>query len=130
MAKQAADRYASMAELATALTGVLRSPAASSALAGAPTPPAPRARRWARPLASMAATLGVLLIGLVIVYVTTNKGRIKIVVDDPKAVVKVDALDVRIEALAEPINLRAGEHALQVKRNRRFRQSRSPTQSV
>ena len=63
----------------------------------------------------MAAALGVLLIGVVIVYVTTNRGRIKIVVDDPKAVVKVDALDVRIEALAEPIGLRAGEHALQVK---------------
>ena len=58
---------------------------------------------------------GVLLLGLVIVYVTTNKGRIKIVVDDPKAVVKVDGEEVRIEGLGAPITLRAGAHALEVK---------------
>ena len=37
------------------------------------------------------------------------------VVNDPKAVVKIDGAEVRIEALGAPITLRAGEHALEVK---------------
>ena len=57
-----------------------------------------------------AGVLGVLLLG-VILYVATDKGRIKIVVDDPKAVVKVDGEKVLIEALGEPISLRAGKPA-------------------
>jgi formylglycine-generating enzyme required for sulfatase activity len=51
----------------------------------------------------------------VIIYVATNKGHIKIEVHDPKAVVKIDGDEVRIEALGEPITLRAGEHELTVK---------------
>ena len=51
----------------------------------------------------------------VIIYVATDKGRITIVVNDPKAVVKIDGEEVRIEALGAPITLRAGEHALEVK---------------
>ena len=41
--------------------------------------------------------LGVLVLGVVI-YVATNQGRIKIVVNGPTAVVKVDGENVRIEA--------------------------------
>jgi hypothetical protein len=51
----------------------------------------------------------------IIVYVATNKARITIVVDDPKAVVHVDGESLRIESLAQPITLRAGEHALAIK---------------
>jgi formylglycine-generating enzyme required for sulfatase activity/serine/threonine protein kinase len=63
--------------------------------------------------ASAAAAL--ILLAAIVIYVVTDKGRIKIVVDDPQAVVKVDGGVVRIEDLGEPITLRAGEHALEVK---------------
>ncbi len=76
--------------------------------------PLPERRRLRWPWIVAAGVLGVFLLG-VIVYVTTSKGRIKIVVDDPKAVVTVDGEAVRIEALGAPITLRAGVHELEVK---------------
>jgi hypothetical protein len=50
----------------------------------------------------------------VIIYVATNKGTIKIEVDDPSAVIKVDGESVRIEVLGEGISLRPGKHKLEV----------------
>ena len=52
----------------------------------------------------------------VIIYVATDNGRIKIVVDDPKAIVQIDGKTVRIEGLDEPITLRTGDHVLTVVR--------------
>ena len=48
-------------------------------------------------------------------YVATDNGRIKIVVDDPKAVVQVDGKEILINTLRESITLHAGEHTLTVK---------------
>ena len=58
--------------------------------------------------------LGLLALGVTI-HVATDNGRIRIVVQDPKAVVQVDGEAVRIEGLGEPISLRAGTHKLTVK---------------
>ncbi len=58
---------------------------------------------------------GVLALG-VIIYLATDKGRIKIVVDGPQPIITIDGETVRIEGLDEPITLRAGEHELTVKR--------------
>ena len=77
-------------------------------------PRLPDRRRPPWPLVAAAAMFGFLLLG-VIIYVVTDKGRIKIVIDDPKAVLKIEGKVVRIEALGDPITLRAGEHALEVK---------------
>jgi formylglycine-generating enzyme required for sulfatase activity/serine/threonine protein kinase len=145
MAKEVGDRYASMSELAAALTDYLRSAAAVPAalrptsdqppqatansalvdelldhLAGGPAAPPIRApepvatpaplpgrHRPRSPWIVAAAALGVALLCLVILYVTTSKGRIKIVVDGPKAVVKVDGEEVGIKGLGAPITLRA-----------------------
>jgi formylglycine-generating enzyme required for sulfatase activity len=86
MAKQAEDRYSSMAELAAALTDHLQAPAAPPAL----IPP----RRWRPPLVVAVAVFGVVLLGLAIVFVSTGKGRIPNVVAPPEAVVKVDGTKV------------------------------------
>lgn len=74
----------------------------------------PRPRR---PMTAwIAAASVVLLLGVIVVYVVTDQGRIKITVYDPGAVVKVkvDGAEVRLEALDEPIILRAGEHNMTV----------------
>ena len=164
MAKEVAGRYASMAELAAALTDYLR----SAAPRPAPRPPRVRRRplgpRVAEPRSAGSSTLvdqffeqvaaeqardprprtrsrwpllpllrpasggrgsavaddrrggpvGVLLLG-VIIYVATDKGRIKIVVDDPEDRRPGRRREVRIEELGEPITLRAGEHALTIR---------------
>jgi hypothetical protein len=52
----------------------------------------------------------------VIIYVATDNGRIKIVVDGPPGIVAIDDDLVRIEGLNEPITLRAGLHELTVTR--------------
>jgi formylglycine-generating enzyme required for sulfatase activity/serine/threonine protein kinase len=75
--------------------------------------PSPGRRRLKQTLVVAPALLGVVLFG-VIIYVATDEGRIKIVVNDPKAIVKIDKKEVRIEELGAPITLRAGEHALEV----------------
>jgi hypothetical protein len=68
-------------------------------------PPRPPTR--ARIIAAGAAAS--LVLGIVI-YLATDNGRIRIEIDDPKAVVQVDGKEVLIEGLGEPITLRAGEH--------------------
>jgi formylglycine-generating enzyme required for sulfatase activity/serine/threonine protein kinase len=154
MAKKIGDRYASMRELAAALTGFLQAPAPTPAATATPQPahPAPHATAsdalvgqlferivtdqspdsaitspesvtsqvttpghyWPpRPTMVAAAVLGLFALG-VIVWVATNKGRIKITVDGPAAAVKVDGDVVRVEALGEPITFRAGTHQLNV----------------
>ena len=60
-----------------------------------------------------AGVIGVLLLGMII-YVATDKGRITIAINDPKAVVKIDGEQVRIESLGAPITLRAGTHDMEV----------------
>ncbi len=62
-----------------------------------------------------AAAFAALLLSIII-YLATDKGRIKIEVNEPNAVVSVDGENVRIEGVGEPITLRAGEHELTVKR--------------
>ena len=76
------------------------------------TPPRSRSRGK---IIAAAGAAAVLLLG-VIIYVVTDKGRIKIEVNDPDAVVHVDGKEVRIEGLGDPITLRTGEHELSVKR--------------
>lgn len=68
---------------------------------------------WMRP-AVAAAMLGVLALGVVI-YVATDHGSIKIVVDGPQPSVTIDRETVRVDGLGETITLRAGKHDLTVK---------------
>jgi hypothetical protein len=79
----------------------------------APDAPEPGGRRFRmlRPMIIAGSVLGILLLG-VIIYVVTDKGRIKIVVGGPRPIVTVDGETVRIEGFDEPITLRTGEHVL------------------
>jgi serine/threonine protein kinase len=78
--------------------------------------PAPVGRSpWAKPAIIAASVFGALALG-VIFYVATDKGRIKIIVDGPARIVSIDGETARIEGLAEPITLRAGEHELTIER--------------
>jgi predicted Ser/Thr protein kinase len=129
MAKDPAARYASMGELAAALADALGAPAVAPP--PGPTPPAPRVGGSAPPspsivpggggrrrrlwIASAAALAAALLLG-VVVYVATDRGRIKVEIDGPKAEVRIDGEEVRIDGLGEPITLRAGDHVLTVRR--------------
>jgi formylglycine-generating enzyme required for sulfatase activity len=92
MAKQAEDRYTSMAELAADLTDYLQTPAA---------PPAPiSTRRWPRPrLVIAAGVLGALLLGiaLALASVSTGKGRIPNSVAGSKAVAERGSAKVKSE---------------------------------
>ena len=75
--------------------------------------------------AGIIATAGAVVLLGVIIYVSTDKGRIKIEVHDPKAVVKIDGKEVLIEGLGEPVTL-AGDHEYQVKwGNGEFRRTSS-----
>ena len=65
-------------------------------------------------MVAAASVLGAFMLG-VIIYVATDNGRIKIVVNGPRPIVKIDGETVRIEGLDEPITLRAGTHELAVK---------------
>jgi hypothetical protein len=65
---------------------------------------------------AIAAAFSFALIALgVIIYVTTDYGRIKIIVDGPKADVQVDGEQIVIKTPRESITLRAGTHELAVK---------------
>ncbi len=76
-----------------------------------PPPPERRRPRW--PLIVAACVLGVIMLSGII-YVVTDKGRIKITVDGPTLAIKIDHDEVRIDGLGEPITLRSGEHNLTV----------------
>jgi len=71
---------------------------------------------------AIAAAFSFALIALgVIIYVATDYGRIKIIVDGPNADVQLDGDLIRIRTPRESITLRAGEHELTVKwRDGRF----------
>lgn len=73
-------------------------------------------RRPARTWAAVAGA-GALLVALlgVVVNVATDKGQVRIVLADPRAVVRVDGQQVAVEGLGKPITLRIGEHELTVK---------------
>ena len=65
---------------------------------------------------AIAAAFSFALIALgVIIYVATDYGRIKIIVDGPNADVQLDGDLIRIRTPRESISLRAGEHELTVK---------------
>ncbi len=66
------------------------------------------------PAIAAASLFGLIALGIII-YVATDKGRIKIVVDGLQPIVKIDGETVRIEGLDETITLRAGTHELAVK---------------
>ena len=66
------------------------------------------------PIVATASVLVAVMLG-VIIYIATDKGRIKIVVEGPEPIVTIDGEMFRIEGLGEPITLRAGEHVLTVK---------------
>jgi transposase len=72
----------------------------------------PSWRSW--PMVAAASVLGALLLG-VIIYVTTDNGRIKVVVSGARPTVMIDGETVRIEGLDKPITLRAGPHELAVR---------------
>jgi sulfatase modifying factor 1 len=108
MAKKPEARHASMDEFAGALAGFL----AKKAVPFRPRGPRPSNRPW---VASAAAAFAALLLGIII-SVATDKGRIKIEVNDPNVVVLVDGQQVRVESPGDSIELRAGVHVLSVKR--------------
>src|SRR5208282_3227282 len=51
----------------------------------------------------------------IVIYITTDYGRIKITVEGPKADVQVDGEQILVKTPRESITLRAGEHELTVK---------------
>ena len=65
-------------------------------------------------MVAVATVLAAFLLG-VIIWVATDNGRIKITVDGPRPIVKIDGKTVRIEGLDKPITLRAGKHEMAVK---------------
>jgi serine/threonine protein kinase len=69
---------------------------------------------WFWPAIIAASMCSALALG-VIIYVATDKGRVRIILEDRKAVVHVDGETIRIDSLDEQITLRAGEHTLRVK---------------
>jgi serine/threonine protein kinase/WD40 repeat protein len=90
----------------------IRNPTDRPKLEGAKNP-SPRSP--GRPgIIAVACAVAFLLVG--IVYVATNKGRIKIKVNDPNSQVFVDGRPIPVGSLDEPITLGAGEHDLTVKR--------------
>ena len=116
-AKEIAVRYRSMHEFAQALDGYLRD---ADGLRTHDVPP-PRAssrksrhgglRAWvALAAAALVAALGV------VIYVTTDKGTLKIEGFEPGMVVRIDGHVTTIERVGEPITVRTGEHGLLIKR--------------
>ena len=116
MAKKPENRYASMDEFAVALRGWLEDgpPLECGSLLPHTTRAGGRPRFPIRVWVAAALAVAALVFG--IIYVATDKGRIKIEVNDPNAIVFVDGKNVRIEGVGEPITLRAGEHSLTIKR--------------
>ncbi len=84
----------------------------------APEPTPAEARHRGRRLIWMvllaASVLGAVTLG-VIIYVATDYGRIKIVVEGPQPTLVIDGATVRIEGLDAPVTLTAGEHEFTVR---------------
>ncbi len=82
----------------------------------APAVEAPRRQRppWMWPAIAAAFSFAMIALGITI-YVTTDYGRIKIIVNGPEADVEVDGEQILIKTPRESITVRAGEHALTVK---------------
>ena len=75
-----------------------------------------RRPQWARwPMGAAAGAAALVLLGIII-YVAAEQGTVKIEIDAPKAQVRVDGNELRIENLGEPITLRTGGHKLVVLR--------------
>jgi serine/threonine protein kinase len=72
-----------------------------------------RGPRWMWPMIVAAAVVGGITTGIII-YVTTDHGRVRIVVDDPKAIVQIDGIEIPNRTPHESITLRAGAHVLAV----------------
>jgi formylglycine-generating enzyme required for sulfatase activity/serine/threonine protein kinase len=70
---------------------------------------------WVRKASIAASMFAAIALG-VIIWVVTDNGRIKIVVDGPVLNVTIDGDIVRIDGLDEPMTLRAGKHNLEVSR--------------
>ena len=89
-------------------TETVKEPAPAVEAPGRQKPP------WMWPAIAAAFSLALIALG-VIIYVTTDYGRIKIIVDGPKADVQVDGEQILIKTPRESIALRAGTHELAVK---------------
>jgi formylglycine-generating enzyme required for sulfatase activity len=78
--------------------------------------PQPRGARprWFWPAIAAAFSSALIALG-VILYIATDYGRIKLVVDGPEATVQIDGQEVLINTLREAVTLRAGKHKLEVK---------------
>ena len=134
MAKKAADRLASMAELHDALGAYLRG---GTAHEPPPPPPAqpllevppqplltippsrPRkagARKW--PWLAGAGAAALLVVGIILAVSGGGGATIEIKLDDPEAVVSLNGEEVSRERLAQPISLPAGEHTVVVTRGK------------
>lgn len=138
MAANPDDRYASMADVSKALTAYLkRQPASDDSVAEATatvpavTKPAPRPRiQTDTPAASRkrkqglpvwgiraaAVVVGLVLIAAITISVRVGDQTVHLEIDDPDAVVLVDGDVVRIENLGATIELKPGEHGVQVRR--------------
>jgi formylglycine-generating enzyme required for sulfatase activity/serine/threonine protein kinase len=123
---QPAGSNSLVGEFLAQLAGIKESPSAI------PTPepvtlqaPLPERRRRPWPLIVAAGVLSVTVLLVIIIYVVTDKGRIKVVVEGPLAAVQVDGEQIPIETPRESISLRAGEHELTVNwRDGQFRTDR------
>src|SRR5208337_4495783 len=89
-------------------TETVKEPAPAVEAPGRQKPP------WMWPAIAAAFSLALIALG-VIIYVPTDYGRIKIIVDGPKADVQVDGEQILIKTSRESITLRAGTHELAVK---------------
>jgi WD40 repeat protein/tetratricopeptide (TPR) repeat protein len=106
LAKDPAQRFATMAEFAAALSPW--SDGTQPSLSGS------KRRRRRRALVALAAAAILLLLGSVI-YLNTNHGTVEIRLSDPAAQVelKIDGEDLRLVHNGEIIRLRVGDHRLE-----------------
>ena len=83
--------------------------------------PRPRSQgvgdRWTGRRIALATVAGAAFILLgVVLYVATDRGTIKIIVDDPDATITLDDRKIRIEASETVLTLRSGQHKVQAHR--------------
>ncbi len=70
---------------------------------------------WMWPAIVAASVFGLINLGILIYATMDDQGRVRIVVDDPKAIVQIDGQGILIGTLRESLTLRTGEHVLTVK---------------